>query len=45
MEINGKTYVGIPEITQQIKDKNSCPPVAIRIIGCCHTYYRSSNFK
>jgi len=33
MEINGKTYVGIPEITQQIKDKNSCPPVAIRIIG------------
>jgi len=33
MEINGKTYVGLPDITQQIKDKNSCPPVAIRIIG------------
>ena len=33
MEINGKTYTGISEITQQIKDKNNCPPVAIRIIG------------
>ena len=33
MEINGKTYTGISEITQQIKDKNKCPPVAIRIIG------------
>ena len=33
MEINGKTYKGISEITQQIKDKNKCPPVAIRIIG------------
>ena len=33
MEINGKTYTGISDITQQIKDKNKCPPVAIRIIG------------
>ena len=33
MEINGKTYKGVSEITQQIKDKNKCPPVAIRIIG------------
>ena len=33
MEINGKTYTGVSEITQQIKDKNKCPPVAIRIIG------------
>ncbi len=33
MTINGKTYTGIPEITQQIKDKNNAPPVAIRIIG------------
>jgi len=33
MAINGKTYVGISEITQQIKDKNKCGPVAIRIIG------------
>jgi len=33
MEINGKTYTGISEITQQIKDKNKCGPVAIRIIG------------
>ena len=33
MEINGKTYTGIRDITQQIKDKNNCPPVAIRIIG------------
>ena len=33
MEVNGKTYKGISEITQQIKDKNKCPPVAIRIIG------------
>ena len=33
MDINGKTYTGISEITQQIKDKNKCGPVAIRIIG------------
>ena len=33
MEINGKTYVGVSNITQQIKDKNNCGPVAIRIIG------------
>ena len=33
MEINGKSYTGISEITQQIKDKNKCGPVAIRIIG------------
>ena len=33
MEINGKSYTGISEITQHIKDKNKCPPVAIRIIG------------
>ena len=33
MEINGKTYTGISDITQQIKTKNKCPPVAIRIIG------------
>ena len=33
MEINGKTYTGVSDITQQIKDKNKCGPVAIRIIG------------
>ena len=33
MEINGKTYTGISDITQQIKDKNKCGPIAIRIIG------------
>ena len=33
MQINGKTYTGIDEITQHIKDKNKCGPVAIRIIG------------
>ncbi|MGN1412141.1 MAG: dockerin type I domain-containing protein [Oscillospiraceae bacterium] len=33
MDINGKSYTGVSAITQAIKDKNSCPPVAIRIIG------------
>ncbi len=33
MEIGGTTYTGIAAITQAIKNKNSCPPVAIRIIG------------
>ena len=32
MEINGNTYIGIREITQQIKDLNKCGPVAISII-------------
>ena len=33
MTIKGKTYTGISEITQQIKNKNSVGPVAIRLIG------------
>ena len=33
MEISGNYYKGVDEITQHIKDKTKCPPVAIRIIG------------
>ena len=35
MEINGKTYTGINEITQHIKDKNKCGPVF-------NSYYRTN---
>ena len=33
MQIDGKMYTGISNITQQIKDKHKIGPVAIRIIG------------
>ncbi|MGN0319464.1 MAG: polysaccharide lyase family 1 protein, partial [Lachnospira sp.] len=33
MTINGTEYTGVAAITQAIKTKNSCQPVAIRIIG------------
>ncbi|MGN0481488.1 MAG: silent information regulator protein Sir2, partial [Lachnospiraceae bacterium] len=33
MTIKGTEYTGVAAITQAIKDKNSCQPVAIRIIG------------
>ena len=33
MDIKGKTYTGIADITQNIKTKNNVGPVAIRLIG------------